>query len=57
MHFHERHVTPFDMKIDNNGYEFDLEVELIEMHVDLEANALSKGKKPRRILKQYQYCY
>ena len=29
-------VTSFNIKIDNKGYESDLEDELIEMHVDLE---------------------
>ena len=33
------------MKIDNKGHESDLEDEIIEMHVDLEAKALLKGKK------------
>ena len=32
-------VTPFGMKIDNKGYESDLEEKFIEIHVDLKANA------------------
>ena len=44
MHVPKWLVTPFDMKIDNKGYESDLEGELIEMHVDLEAKALFKSK-------------
>ena len=47
MHVPEWLVTPFDMKIDNDGYESGLEVELIEMHVDLEAKALFKRKDLR----------
>ena len=39
-----RFVTAFDMKIDNKDHEFDLENELIEMHVELEANTLSKSE-------------
>ena len=45
------------MKIDNKGYESDIEDELIEIHTDLEAHGLSKSNKPCRILKQYQCCY
>ena len=37
MHFPELLVTPIDMKIDNKGNQCDLEDELIEMHVNLEA--------------------
>ena len=37
-------VTPFNMKIDNKGYESDLEDEFIEMHVDLEGKELFKSK-------------
>ena len=37
-------VTPFDMKIYNEGHESDLEDELSEMHVDLEAEALVKSE-------------
>ena len=44
MHVPEWLFTPFDMKIGNNGYESDLEDELIEMHVDLEAKSLFKSK-------------
>ena len=44
MYFLEWLVVPFDMKIDNKGHECDLEDELIEMHVDLEAKALLKSK-------------
>ena len=44
MHIPEWPVTPFDMKIDHKGHESDLEDELIEMHVDLEAKALFKSK-------------
>ena len=43
MHVSEWIVTPFDVKIDNKGIECDLEDELIEIHVDLEVNALFKG--------------
>ena len=39
MHFPGWFVTPCGMKIDNKGYESDLEDELIEMHVYLEAKA------------------
>ena len=39
MHVSEWSVTPFDIKIDNEGYECDLKDEYIEMHVDLEAKA------------------
>ena len=44
MHVPDRLITPFDMKIDNKGYESDLEDELIEMYVDFEAKALFKIK-------------
>ena len=44
MHVLEWLVTPFDMKIDNNGYESDIEDQLTEMHVDLEAKAQIKSK-------------
>ena len=37
-------VTPFDMKIDNNYYESDIQDEHVEMHVGLEAKALFKKK-------------
>ena len=37
-------VTPFDVKIDNKGYECDLEDELIGMHVDLKVKAFFKSK-------------
>ena len=40
MHVSAWIVTPFDVKIDNKGCESDLECELIEMHVDLQAKAL-----------------
>ena len=40
MHIPHWLATPFDMKIDNEGHEYDLEDELIEMHVDLKAKAL-----------------
>ena len=43
-HVPEWLVTPLDMKIDNKGYESDLEDDLIEMREDLEAKALSKSK-------------
>ena len=45
MHVPDWLPTPFDLKIDNIGYESDLEDEHIEMHVDLEAKALFKIKK------------
>ena len=32
------------MKIDNKGYESDLEDELIEIHVDLEVKAVFRSK-------------
>ena len=41
------------MKIDNNGYESDLEDELIEMHVDFEAKALFKRKN---LTEQHSKC-
>ena len=44
MHVPEWLVTPFDMKIDNKGYETDLVDALIEMHVDLKAKTLFKSK-------------
>ena len=44
MHFTEWLVTPFDMKIDNKGYECDLEDELIEINVVPKAKALFKSK-------------
>ena len=44
MHFPVWHDTPFDMKIDNEGYESDLEGELIEMHVNFETKAPFKSK-------------
>ena len=44
MHVLELLATPFDMKIDNKGCESDLEDELIEMHVDLEAKAFFKSQ-------------
>ena len=37
-------VTPFDMKLDNEGYESAFKDELIEMHVDLKAKALFKSE-------------
>ena len=37
-------VIPFDMKIDNKGYESDLEDELIEIRVDFEAITLLKSR-------------
>ena len=40
MHVHKWPAAPFDMKIDNKGYECDLE----EMHVDLKAKELFKSK-------------
>ena len=43
MHLYERLVTPFDMKIDNKGYAYDLN-DLIEMHVNLEAKVFLKSK-------------
>ena len=45
MHVPEWLVTPFDMKIDNKGYDSDLEDDLIETHVHPEAKALSKSRK------------
>ena len=44
MHVLEWQVTPFDMKMDNKGYESDIEDELIEMHVDLKPKMLYKSK-------------
>ena len=43
MHVSEWLVASFDMKIDNKGYESDLEDELIEMCVDLKVEALFKS--------------
>ena len=37
-------VIVFDMKIDNKSHEFDLEDQLIEMHVDLKAKAMLNSK-------------
>ena len=44
MHFPEWLAAAFNVKKDNEGYEFYLEDEVIEMHVDLKAKALFKGK-------------
>ena len=44
MHVAEWLVPQFDIKIDNKGYESDLEDERIEMHVDIRAKALFKCK-------------
>ncbi|KAF2350822.1 hypothetical protein FHG87_018422 [Trinorchestia longiramus] len=44
MHVPEWLVTPFDMKTDNKSNESDLEDELVEMRVDLEAKALFERK-------------
>ena len=44
MHVPEWLLTPFNMKINNEGYESDLEDDLIEMHVDLKAKVLLKNK-------------
>ena len=44
MYVSEWLLSPLDMKIDNKGYESDLEDELIEMHVNFEAKALFKSK-------------
>ena len=44
MHFPECIVILFDTKIYSKDYESDLEDEVIEMHVDLEAKAFLKGK-------------
>ena len=43
MHVPEWLLTPFDMKLDNKGYESGLE--LIEMHVDFEGKKLFNRKK------------
>ena len=44
IHVHEWLAIAFDMKIDNKGYESDVEDERIEMHVDLKAKTLFKSK-------------
>ena len=44
MNVPEWFVTQFDVKIDNGGYESDLQDEVIEMPVNLEADALFKRK-------------
>ena len=49
MHVLEWLVSPFDVKIDNKSYESDIEDEIIEIHVDLEAKALFK----RKYVKEY----
>ena len=47
MHLPEWLASPFDMKIDNKGY--DLEDELIKLYVDLKAKALFKSKTSMNI--------
>ena len=37
-------ATPYDIQINSKGHKFNIEDELIEMHVDLEAKPLFKGK-------------
>ena len=44
MHVPEWLVTPLDMKIDNKGYDADLEEQLFEMHVYLKPKTLFKSK-------------
>ena len=44
MHVPDWFVTPFDMKIDNEGCESDLEDGLIEMLLDLDAKVLFKSR-------------
>ena len=44
MHTPELHVIPFDVKMDNEGYEYLFEDELIEMYVDLEGKLFFKSE-------------
>ncbi|KAF2355756.1 hypothetical protein FHG87_013491 [Trinorchestia longiramus] len=54
MHIPEWLVTSFDMKTDNKSNESDLEDELVEMCVDLEAKALFEHKTPTEYWTHFQ---